>query len=287
MRKLANHWEKPFSAVIPYLQWTELNDGATDTWDTGRHNHAAYELHIILTGHCTLSINSTEVTLQAGQGILIAPEVFHAPAMISQPFFRFSATFFPGDGQLAGLVPEKGSFATFLVSDSIKTLCSAVLAEIRNEGGLFHKEMLSSQFSLILLQVFRTIKENAFAYGESVSNAKQLEDMTVIDRFFVTTPPKLRTKENLAQLLHCSQRQVLRKIYALYGMSFQEKLMISRIDTAQHLLRVTDKSIEEICMLVGYAGTAAFYKAFKRYADSTPIKYRKQATAAAESVGSC
>ena len=63
--------------------------------------------------------------------------------------------------------------------------------------------------------------------------------------------------------------------------------MISRIDTAQHLLRVTDKSIEEICMLVGYAGTAAFYKAFKRYADSTPIKYRKQATAAAESVGSC
>ena len=98
----------------------------------------------------------------------------------------------------------------------------------------------------------------------------------MIDSFFEQTPPKLRTKENLAKLLHCSQRQVLRKIYALYGVSFQQKQLLSRIDTAQHLLRVTDKSVEEICTLVGYADPAAFYKAFKLYTNTTPVKYRKQ-----------
>ena len=59
-------------------------------------------------------------------------------------------------------------------------------------------------------------------------------------------------------------------------MSFQKKQMLSRIDTAQHLLRVTGKSVEEICAHVGYADTAAFYKAFKAYTNTTPVKYRKQ-----------
>ena len=100
--------------------------------------------------------------------------------------------------------------------------------------------------------------------------------MTIIDAFFVNTTPKLRTKENLAELLHCSQRQVLRKVHKLYKMSFQKKLMLSRIDTAQHLLSTTDKSVEEICSLVGYADKAAFYKAFSQHTKTTPVKYRKK-----------
>ena len=56
----------------------------------------------------------------------------------------------------------------------------------------------------------------------------------------------------------------------------KEATALSRIDTAQHLLRVTDKSIEEICSLVGYSDTAAFYKAFKLHTGTTPFKYRKR-----------
>ena len=164
----------------------------------------------------------------------------------------------------------------FSADDSIKNLCAIIFAEIKKEDSLFHKELLANQFAQLMLQVFRTIKETAPEPRSAVSSPKQLEDMTIIDGFFVKTPPKLRTKENLAKLLHCSQRQVLRKIYNLYGMSFQQKQMLSRIDTAQHLLRVTDKSVEEICTLVGYADPAAFYKAFKLYTNTTPVKYRKQ-----------
>ena len=32
-----------------------------------------------------------------------------------------------------------------------------------------------------------------------------------------------------------------------------------------------------ICALVGYSDTAAFYKAFKLYTGTTPVKYRKRA----------
>lgn len=276
MSKMANRWEIPISTIIPYLQWTELTNGKINAWKIGRHNHASYELHIILSGQCSLFINNTELTLQAGQGILIAPDVFHAPNSITQPFCRLSAAFFPDEVQLFQLIPGRGSFLSFSVDETTRDLCAAIFTEIKKEDSLFHEELLANQFAQLMLQVFRTIKETTPVPHTAVSGSKQLEDMTVIDRFFVNTPPKLRTKENLAKLLHCSQRQVLRKIYTLYGMSFQKKQMLSRIDAAQHLLQVTDKSVEEICTFVGYSDTAAFYKAFKLYTNTTPIKFRKR-----------
>ena len=276
MSKMANHWEIPTSTLIPYLQWSELSAGEIHVWETGRHNHASYELHIILSGQCCLFINNAEVTLQADQGILIAPDVFHAPKSVTQPFRRFSVAFFPDEARLFQSIPERGSFVLFPVDEATKYLCSTIFTEIRKEDRLFHKELLTNQFAQLMLCVFRSVKETVPEPQTTVSKSKQQEDMTIIDGFFAHTPPKLRTKENLAKLLHCSERQVLRKIYALYGMSFQQKQMLSRIDTAQHLLRVTSKSVEEICTLVGYSDTAAFYKAFKVYTNTTPVKYRKR-----------
>lgn len=276
MSKMVNHWEIPISDLIPYLQWTELSDGEINFWQTGRHNHASYELHIILSGQCSLFINNAELTLQAGQGVLIAPEVFHAPNSVTQPFCRLSAAFFPDEAQLFQLLPGQGAFLPFFADDSVKSLCTAIFAEIKKQDRLFHKEILTNLFAQLMLRVLRTVQESSSDPRAAISHPKQLEDMTIIDQFFVNTPPKLRTKENLAKLLHCSQRQVLRKIYTLYGVSFQKKQMLSRIDTAQHLLRVTDSSIEEICAHVGYSDTAAFYKAFKLYTNTTPIRYRKR-----------
>ena len=268
MSKMANRWETPVGTVIPYLQWNELSGGELNFWQTGRHNHASYELHIILQGKCTLFINNAELSLQAGQGVIIAPEVYHGPDAVEQPFSRFSVAFYPAEN----LLPD-GEFLAFEADETIVSICNSILQELRRTEDLFHKELLSNQFGQLILTVLRTVKENPPA--KAIAYPKQLEDMTVIDRFFVTTPPRQRTKENLANLLNCSQRQALRKIYALYGMSFQNKLTLSRIETAQHLLRTTTQSVDEICEAVGYADPAAFYKAFKSYTGTTPVKYRK------------
>ena len=276
MSKMANRWEHPISTLIPYLQWNELLSGDNHDWRIGRHNHASYELHIILSGQCSLFINNAELTLNAGQGILLAPEVFHGPKTVEKSFCRLSVSFFPDEEQLSQSLPEKDSFLLFTADETVQTLCATIFAESKKEDSPFHKELLANQFAQLILQVLRAAQETAPEQKGTISSPRQLEDMIVIDSFFEQTPPKLRTKENLAKLLHCSQRQVLRKIYALYGVSFQQKQLLSRIDTAQHLLRVTDKSVEEICTLVGYADPAAFYKAFKLYTNTTPVKYRKQ-----------
>lgn len=280
MSKMANHWEIPVSTIVPYLQWAELSDGEITSWQIGRHNHASYELHIILSGQCSLFIHNTELLLQTGQGILIAPGVFHTPNSVTQPFCRLSVSFFPDQEQLSQALPTQNTFLLFSADNTIQELCAAIYAELKEDGRLFHKELLSNQFAQLMLRVFRTTKEASLTPRTAIFHPKQIDDMTVIDAFFENSLPALRTKANLAKLLHCSQRQVLRKVYALYGVSFQKKQMLSRIDTAQHLLRVTNNSIEEISTHVGYSDTAAFYKAFKLYTNTTPVKYRKLAKAA-------
>ena len=270
MSKLENRWESPAGLVVPYLQWNELSDGELRFWKTGRHNHASYELHIILEGQCALFINNAELPLTAGQGVIIAPEVYHGPNGVSEEFHRFSVAFYPAEN----LLPV-GDFLLFQTDENMRCICAGILQELRQPESLFHKELLANQFGQLILTVLRSVKENPQI--QSAPDAKQLEDITIIDRFFVTIPPKERSKENLSKLLNCSQRQALRKIYALYGMSFQNKLTLSRIETAQHLLRTTEDSLDEICESVGYADPAAFYKAFKRHTGTTPIKYRKAA----------
>ena len=273
--KTVNNWEIPISPIIPYLEWNELSKEEINDWKTSRHNHASYELHIVLSGECCLFINNTKITICEGQGILIAPEIFHAPKSVTQPFCRLSLSFLPNKVRLSQIIPENNTFFLFSANDTIKEMCHGIFTEIKNKENLFHDELLSNQFAQLILLVLRSIEGSNCNSNVSVFHPKQLEDMSLIDVFFVNTPPKERTKENLARLLHCSERQVLRKIQALYGMSFQKKLMLSKIDTAQHLLHVSDKNIEEICDTVGYSDKSALYKAFKLYTNTTPVKYRK------------
>lgn len=277
MSKMTNDWEMPISTLVPYLQWSELSKGPLDFWRSGRHNHAAFEMHVIVSGSCNLFVNNAQVPLKAGQGILISPEVYHAPENVEKPFGRISATFFPDKSLIERLsLNSMGQYRIFDVDTSVLLLCESICEEAKRQESSFHKELMANQFASLMLRVLRIIKETSKAVSVTDDGQKQTEDITVIDDFFVNTPPKMRTKENLARLLHCSQRQVLRKIQKLYKMSFQNKLTLSRIDTAQYLLSTTDKSVEEICAIVGYADKAAFYKAFSQHTKTTPIKYRKK-----------
>lgn len=272
MTSKTNYWEQPVSSFVPYLQWNALSDSMLEE----RHNHAAYELYIITTGECILSVNNTALTLSANQAALIAPEVFHASRSVSAPFACISATFVLNESVLGHLsLPEQGVFLTFSVDQTIRELCHKILEEAEQQDNLFHKELIANYFAELILRVFRSVNGIPLDQLPTQTPPIQQDDMSIIDSFFRTTPPELRTKENLAKQLHCSERHLLRKIYDLYGMSFQKKQILSRIDTAKHLLSTTDKTIEEICSMVGYADKAALYRAFNLYTDTTPIKYRK------------
>jgi len=59
------------------------------------------------------------------------------------------------------------------------------------------------------------------------------------------------------------------------GKTFSQFLAEIRMNRACLLLDQTDKSIDEICLNVGYSDYYSFIKAFKKQIGKSPGKYRK------------
>lgn len=74
------------------------------------------------------------------------------------------------------------------------------------QDNLFHKELIANHFSELIMLFFRLVKDTPLDHPPAQEAPTQQDDMSIIDNFFRTTPPELRTKKNLAKQLHCSER---------------------------------------------------------------------------------
>jgi len=61
------------------------------------------------------------------------------------------------------------------------------------------------------------------------------------------------------------------------GLSPIEYLNEYRIRQAKHLLKDSDLPVTEVCLDCGYNNMGNFLREFRRYTNTTPLQYRKQA----------
>ena len=276
MSKIAKPWESRTSSLIPYLAWGGLAAGHRDCWTTARHSNTCYELHIILDGSCHLAFDAGIHTMTAGQAVMIAPNVFHAPSNVSDPFCRFSLSF-SVDRELVDVMEAVNAegYLFFEPGGRVTALCRDILKELDTEPFL-HRELTSALFSQLMIYCLREVHGAAENGQKEEKQQTQEDEIERIDNFFAMYPPERQTRQELAEYLHCSQRQLIRKMQALYGVSFRQKLIASRMDLARYLLRSSDSSVNEISSQVGYADNAAFFRAFRQHTGMTPAQYRKE-----------
>ena len=74
--------------------------------------------------------------------------------------------------------------------------------------------------------------------------------------------------------MNLSERQANRVVVKLYGMSFHQFLMETRLNQAMKLLTRTNLNIKHISELVGYESSTGFFIAFKKRFHVTPGEYR-------------
>lgn len=88
----------------------------------------------------------------------------------------------------------------------------------------------------------------------------------------------LATLEEVAQALHLSPRTLRRKLDA-EGTSFRALVEDARQQLALQLLSLTDMKLDEMALQLGYADTASFTRAFRRWRGVSPGQYRTQTPA--------
>jgi AraC-like DNA-binding protein len=81
----------------------------------------------------------------------------------------------------------------------------------------------------------------------------------------------------MARRAHVSTAHFSRCFRETFGETPHQYLLTRRIQRAQELLRLTDLTIGEVCVAVGYASPASFSSTFKRVVGLSPREWRAQA----------
>lgn len=81
---------------------------------------------------------------------------------------------------------------------------------------------------------------------------------------------------NVADKFYISKCYLSRIFKEVTGFTVNEYINITRIKRAQQLLEQSDYNITEIADIVGYGSITYFEKVFKKYLETSPLKYRKK-----------
>jgi len=95
--------------------------------------------------------------------------------------------------------------------------------------------------------------------------AKDLADARYADRLGV---------DEMAGAAGLSRAHFSREFKQAFGVAPHAYLLTRRLERAASLLRVTDRSVAEICMDVGLQSVGSFTTSFKRMFGKTPTAYR-------------
>ena len=82
--------------------------------------------------------------------------------------------------------------------------------------------------------------------------------------------------ETVAKAAGVSKYHFIRSFSGEYGQTPAQYLTHRRIERAQDLLRATNLTVTEVCMLVGYASLGSFSAKFRALVGEAPSDYQKR-----------
>jgi AraC-like DNA-binding protein len=68
----------------------------------------------------------------------------------------------------------------------------------------------------------------------------------------------------------------IRRFEAMFGETPHQFRIQARVDRAKHLLAVSDYSVTDVCMEVGFSSLGSFSELFRRRVGTAPSTYRRQ-----------
>ncbi|MEV6277648.1 AraC family transcriptional regulator [Nocardia sp. NPDC051832] len=93
--------------------------------------------------------------------------------------------------------------------------------------------------------------------------------------------------DELASAAGISKFHFLRAFAAVYGRTPAVYLAERRIERAQDLLRATNLTVTEICMLVGYSSLGSFSTKFRQLVGVSPSEYQAKFAGGAPHIPGC
>lgn len=243
------------------------------------HDHAYYELHIVREGDCTFWLPDGQLSVFAGQFLLIAPKTEHYSYLPQNEGFANSVLTFTVE-RIDGDPPLFDDFCRYAAAYSLTptmaspSLCSLVGAFCNSFGdGVRDRLMRQRQASEIVFLLLEALGLPEQSKPAIRPDEKRPADPGAQLEWMVDRPDMSLTA--VARALGYSERQTARLIHDRFGMSLTELRNHRRLETVRKLLieRPT-MSLYDICTVSGFRSHSAFHQAFKKEYGCTPAVYR-------------
>ncbi|XOV93352.1 MAG: helix-turn-helix domain-containing protein [Bacteroidota bacterium] len=138
------------------------------------------------------------------------------------------------------------------------------------------KNLLNLKFEELLLNIFtRPIHKELASYLLSISKNQGAQLEQIMEQNFAYC----LNLEQYASLCNMSLSSFKRNFQDVFKTSPGKWIAEKRLDFACHLLKTTDKTVNEIGFQCGFEDPSSFIRAFKQRFSNTPLQYRVALTA--------
>lgn len=206
------------------------------------HKHYYTEIHLIVGGNISYSIDGKSYTVGGGEIFAIPQNQVHSCSYLDENALHCSVMV---DSTLKK--PVKVTLSEDTLSEFFKEIAAA------EQTGNYAKT--SAFLALIFSYIFTSDK----------IEAEKITDYSfIIEEYLKLNYARDIKLSDLAAELNLSEKHTERLIKKYTGNTFKQELSSIRIKTAQMLIASTDMTMAEISEYVGYNSYSGFYKAYKK-----------------------
>lgn len=280
-RELVDHGSSLFPMACYHDNPTEI--------DVGWHWHEEFEVLLVESGECRISISGEEFILQENEGLFINSGILHACYVHGRKVCRFySIVFHPRlvAGSLDSILWQK--YVEPLIQETSlpwirfgkeqnwtdeasKYLMSAWNAAASENSG-YEFEVRNSLSRLILLLENHHTPAQKRPSEKTLRSAKRVKLML---QFMHEHLSEEITLDQIASSASVSRNECLRCFHDILGTSPIQYLKEIRIQKAERLLKQTDMKISDIAMECGFQEMSCFARTFKKHKGTAPSELRK------------
>ena len=255
------------------------------------HVHASLELLLCRKGSGYQFISGTAHTYLDESVFLLAPFVTHAhignpdsaEVRCSVRFILPEAAAFSGRCEPAlGAALERlrrEQYAFFPATQqiiAISDLLTAAVCSAESSALLVLGGLLSALFSSVFAEMTRLYSGGRESAAPRLRSESDSARRLIIDGFFGQSLDGSARIEDLCEQVHLSQSSLNRVIRELYGTSFKQKLIESRVAYIKYYLKYTDLPIRAVADKTGFVEDNKLSLFFKQHTGQSPTQYRQQ-----------
>jgi len=244
-----------------------------------RHWHQALEINYVVNGKAKYMISGKSVSIGSGGLVIINPNEIHTAqgiitgdnnlALTFQFPYEFLKHEIPDIEQYWFMSPKEGTTSTAETKQFEQALYQYYLDSKAKKDILLLKSEIY-QILYDLLHYFGISKNKI----PNFSNPPTLRKLAKIVLFINEHCTERLTLPDLAEQSHLSVGYLSRTFSDQMGMSIIEYVNFMRVRQAYELLTDTEKTIETISDLTGFANPKSFRRYFEKIYGKTPGKYR-------------